>query len=514
MYHRIAKRLRLFIALLILPWLICPLPLWAEEPPIELALPVILISELATGTSLSAAQEFVEVYNTTDETVDLAGLRLQYQSATGTTWTTKLTLSGQVAPRGHYLVATADYLSDLADEVMSGGLAASGGHIRLVVEVDEVESVLDLVGWGTATNAEGGNPAPASAADSSIKRLFDADGIPIDTNDNTADFVLSADPQPQSSPLELVEPDPAEELPPEDEELPVAGCPGIIISELLPNPSGTDTGQEFIELYNPAAEAITLAGCALQTTANSRTFEFAVDELLAPGEYRAYGNGQTGLTLANAAGGTVWLLSAADVELHSVDYQADLDDDQAWMWLSNNDWRATYLPTPDEANSLLELKPCPSGQVRSKETGQCRASAEVVTPSSCPAGKVRNPATNRCRQVETTSSSLAPCGPGQERNPATNRCRATVSPTTRLQSCGPGQERNPATNRCRKVPSVTLLAKANDLAGTTLATTPAVVPSRQLSSIWMAVIGSLAVAYGAYEFRFDLRNQVQKLRAR
>ncbi len=52
----------------------------------------ILITEVQTGTEVSASQEFVEIYNDSSTQVDISGWSMYYKSATGNTWTKKATI--------------------------------------------------------------------------------------------------------------------------------------------------------------------------------------------------------------------------------------------------------------------------------------------------------------------------------------------------------------------------------------------------------------------------------------
>jgi Lamin Tail Domain len=297
-------------------------------------------------------------------------------------------------------------------------------------------------------------------------------------------------------------------------------CEGIVINEFLPNPSGSDAGHEFIELYNPTKAAIALDGCSLQTSAGSKTYDLS-GAVLQPGQYQAFYDSQTGLTLPNSAGGTVWLLSPTD-ELQSIDYPANMADDVAWARF-NDAWQATYAPTPNAANISMPQAPCPAGQYRDSATNRCRdiatsssttlkpcapdqyrnpatnrckAKISAATLAACAANQYRNPATNRCKLISSTSGSLKPCKPGHERNPATNRCKSTASSNS-LKPCKPGWIRNPATNRCRKG-----AVKGASIAGIKDVSSPTATGSTQ----WWLAAGAVlaALGYALYEWRQEI----------
>jgi len=465
---------------------------------------LVLISELQTGSSNEATSEFIELYNSSDYSVDIADWDLQYKSATGSSWTSKISSDQAdsarfiIEPRGYFLIATETFLVENVDisahAQMNNGLAAGEGHVRLVFMSDLVvldETIIDLVGWGNADTAEGDMPAPAPDKGESLKRIVDEDGWLVDTDNNSADFLISDNPSPQATlPINsgtdeitdeeqqdedddakdddqdaVSEDDTSEEESPDnvaeeeqegsDPVVAPVSCGGIVISEILPNPTGIDTDNEFIELYNPTNKPIELNGCRIELKEGSDTDFTAFDEIvLEPNEYRAFYDSDTNITLPNSSGGTMFLLFE-DEELHEVTYPGDMSDDVSWSWFGNDEWGGTYTLTPNQLNIRLEAKPCPVGQERNEATNRCRlveSAEEQLVP--CMEGQERNPETNRCRNVNPVSSTLTPCGPGQQRNPATNRCRS-ISSTSTLVPCREGQERNPETNRCRAVGSAT-----------------------------------------------------------
>jgi hypothetical protein len=399
-------------------------------------------------------QEFITLYNQTTTDIDLSGWVIEYAK---TTFDKNFCLS-------------ADWIShsvgsSASQTVLSGTLKAgqvstpvvrsltdnTAASLHLVNNSDKANPIIeDLIGWGTGAPCSETSTTTTPSNGKSIKRFLDCSSLPIDSGDNSKDFAPSQPPSPGtlSNPFMNSCQDDLQSTA-QTTNQPITTCEGILISEILPNPSGADSGNEFIELYNPTAGVVSLQGCSLQTTGNSKIFTPASS--LQPGEYHAFYSSETGLTLPNSAGGTVWLLSPT-TELQAVSYQANLDDDVAWAAF-NNSWQATFQPTSNAANIIVTSKPCPEGEIRNPDTGYCHSVSTLTTSnlSGCPAGQERNPDTNRCHTVATASTNLTPCKEGQVRNPATNRCISAVSASSSLPQCKPGQERNPATNRCKAV---------------------------------------------------------------
>ena len=151
------------------------------------------VNELSTGTQASATDEFVELYNPGTTAADLGGFRLVYRSGSGSSDVALATIptGTTLAPGGFYLFGGSGYSgSKHADQSFAQALAATAGGLGLR---EPSGGLVDSVAYGTATNgfAES-HPAPAPAAGSSDIRLPDGH----DTNDNAADFSVSATPTP------------------------------------------------------------------------------------------------------------------------------------------------------------------------------------------------------------------------------------------------------------------------------------------------------------------------------
>ena len=159
----------------------------------------LLLAEVVTGGS-SASDEYVEIANAGPVQTDLGGCELIYMSASGATTTRKALFSAPLllAPGQHLLVANASGIyGPLADATYSGGLAADGGALALRTGGG---SVIDAVGWGTATNqyVEGSVAAAPPAKSSLERRPGGPEGNTIDTNDNGTDWFVQTNPSPQS----------------------------------------------------------------------------------------------------------------------------------------------------------------------------------------------------------------------------------------------------------------------------------------------------------------------------
>ena len=158
------------------------------------------VNELMTGVTGAASNEFVEIVNTGTAAADLSGWKLVYRSAAGTSDVVLATVADgtSLAPGGFFLFGGAAYAGGpAADQSFSASVAATGGGVGLR---DATGTLVDSVGWGTATNAfvEGTvatAPPTTEAPGTSTGRVPDGD----DTNDNASDFVLDDSPTPKAA---------------------------------------------------------------------------------------------------------------------------------------------------------------------------------------------------------------------------------------------------------------------------------------------------------------------------
>jgi hypothetical protein len=157
----------------------------------------IRVNEFMTGSAGVASNEFVELFNAGSSAADVAGFKVAYRSAAGTSDITLATIpAGTTIPAGgFYLLGGSGYLGlRAADQSFSAALASTGGGLAVR---DSTGAILDSVGYGDSTNAfveaHAATAPPATAAPgNSSDRLPDGH----DTNDNAADFSVSSTPSP------------------------------------------------------------------------------------------------------------------------------------------------------------------------------------------------------------------------------------------------------------------------------------------------------------------------------
>ncbi len=126
---------------------------------------------------------------------------------------------------------------------------------------------------------------------------------------------------------------------------------GIYISELLPNPSGKDTGNEWMEICNNGTQPQPLTGWKLQ---DASAKSFTIQNIsVAPQSCVVFGNTETKISLNNDKE----TLSLFDVGGNSVDrvsYNTVVKDDQALARVSaSGELQITTTPTKGEIQNII-----------------------------------------------------------------------------------------------------------------------------------------------------------------
>ncbi len=190
-------------------------PTITPTPTIQQSATHIVISEVQiSGTSSN--QDFVELYNPTLSSVSLAGWRIRKKTSGGTISTLVAITAGKIIPSyGFFLWSNSSggYDLSISADISNTNTLADNNSI----EVQDGSGItIDQVGWGTGTNQfiEGSVIAAGPSASQSIERKARAESIQqdmsmggqddlrgngSDTDNNSSDFLIRLQPQPQNS---------------------------------------------------------------------------------------------------------------------------------------------------------------------------------------------------------------------------------------------------------------------------------------------------------------------------
>ncbi len=166
--------------------------------------PNLVISQFKTGGA-TAGDEFIEILNTSSQSVDLNGYRVVYRSANGVNDVNFAAWSEStiIPPGGYYLIASNSYTGAVPGDFVFNtstcqcGLAAAGGGLAVRFGEANTGVVIDSVGYGTATNMfiEGTRTTAPPASSGQARKS----GGCQDTDNNIDDFETLTPSAPRNS---------------------------------------------------------------------------------------------------------------------------------------------------------------------------------------------------------------------------------------------------------------------------------------------------------------------------
>ncbi|OHA72919.1 MAG: hypothetical protein A3A27_02160 [Candidatus Wildermuthbacteria bacterium RIFCSPLOWO2_01_FULL_47_18] len=114
----------------------------------------VIVNEVAwMGTAQSSSNEWIELSNTSDSSVNLLGWVLEW--ATDTSSPKTIELSGSIGPNGHYLLERTDDTTVPginADAIYAGALSNSGEKLRLRSPSSIIQTLDFISGWPAGDN--------------------------------------------------------------------------------------------------------------------------------------------------------------------------------------------------------------------------------------------------------------------------------------------------------------------------------------------------------------------------
>ncbi len=464
-------------------------------------------------SKISQDKKYVEIYNRTNQNVNLAGWKIEYHTGSGVETVGKIFKDEVILANGFLVLSNNKMLASVIKFDNNLGLAQNDGSVVLS-RLDG--SVADIVGWGNNSKSAG---SPIKGGVKIVWRCFIDENI-IDSKFLSGKNLNNQEVEPYSRPsCKKPESNPGSKLPGE-----LNKCEGLKLNEIASN-----VDEQFIEIINYGEKTVITTGCKL-TVGDSGVRENIGDIELNPGEFLTIKIKNTNLKLPKTKG-KVYLLDEAGSKISSAEYEK-LAKSSSWS-LIDDEWMQTFMITENYENIFKEYldcqngyernalgkcvkisvppveSPCPVGQYRHPETRRCRKNEAEKTITPCKDGYYRSEETGRCRSIASAAAkTLKPCPEGQFRNSATGRCKKIASTDDIAKECPEGFERNPQTKRCRKIKSANMptvgsaAAEVKQVAGATWG--------------WWVFggVSLLAVGYGVWQWRWEISQFVRKIRER
>lgn len=367
----------------------------------------IALHALSPGYTIDGVQnvgEYIEIASLADAPISLAGYSLRYTTKSGSSSTLFM------FPEGSYMVGKTLLLrlasspeASQADLTYTKTLALEAGPLELLYGEEVVDSVCWTGGSSCLPKFQNKDNLRTSIVQDLSTRTFahDENYTPIYNIEKPGYLPPSATSDEDTS---FIEPH----------------CRGLELSEFLTY-YDVDKSEQFIELHNSSEDEIDMTGCGIKY----KTKILLLSGTIAADAYFAY-HPDLALTKNPTSSNSYELIDTTGDVVDSFLLPRGQKKSTAYAQFGYNNgqenWLATYNPTPGEANNYQQFRSCPEGKVINEETGNCVKAATIAEVTECPAGKYRNPLTGRCKTI-AEESTTAPCPEGYERNPETNRCR-------------------------------------------------------------------------------------------
>jgi uncharacterized protein (TIGR03437 family) len=310
-----------------------PVPNPSPAPtPTPSAIPAIVISEFRTRGPNGASDEFIELYNPTNRSINIGGWKIRASSSSGTLSTRMIINDGvAIGPNAHFLATNlSGYSGAVAgDQTFSSGIANDGG----IAITDANDAIVDQVGMSAGSGFREGMhlaPLPSDADQSYERRPGGSTGSQQDTNDNFTDFRLlslsdpqnlASNPTPNPSPSPPASPTPTISPAPSPSPSPSPPPVGrhVVVSQVYGGGGNTAAPfrNDFIEIFNAGTTPVSMVGWSVQYASATGT-SWSVTNLngtLAPGQYylvQEASGGSSGATLPTPdAVGTVSMAASS-----------------------------------------------------------------------------------------------------------------------------------------------------------------------------------------------------------
>jgi hypothetical protein len=292
----------------------------------------IRIYEIYPRPSTTSNDEFIELYNFGDTTIDLNGWQLDDVRDGGSN--PYVFENKTLAPESFLVLYKPQSRLTLNDSGDSVSLIQPNGF------------VLDEIAYETAERGK------------SLARFDNGFEWTETITPNGENVLTQTTPEePNTPPLEPEdEPEPAEDTP-ESDATPTYKQDALLVTELLPNP--TDTQEEFIEIFNNSTSDIALAGWKLRD-ASGKSFTIGEDDIqiqgttiIRPNQFVFVTQTSSKIHLNNSGGETIELISPDDVVITSVSYPDKAPAGASYSHFEDGAWTWTSQPTPGKINVVI-----------------------------------------------------------------------------------------------------------------------------------------------------------------
>ena len=305
-----------------------------STPPAEILnyqLGDVVINELISDPT-DGEVEWIELYNKTNQEINLTDWKIIEGSET------KTSLENIISGNGFLVI-----------ETPKGNLNNKGDVVYLR---DNNENLIDVIAYGNWDDGQTNNNAPVASDPYSIARKFDG----LNSYNNFNDFAITSTITKGTSNI-IIAIDEEEEITVEDRQT-YDYSDDIIISEILPNPLGSDTEAEWIELFNKGNQDVNLLGWRLGDN-SQRKYEIKEGLIIKAKEYFIVERSISKIALNNSGDSVKLFQPLKDEPLRILEYEKGNEN---WSYsLSDNINKYVWseIITPGEHNIIKTINYVP-----------------------------------------------------------------------------------------------------------------------------------------------------------
>ena len=289
----------------------------------------VIINEIMTGQTGAVKNEFIELYNTTNNPVILDGFKLTKKTKSGaeSNLVSAVKFIGTIPAHGYFLISPPEYKDTIKADLAYSGSTFYIADDNTILLYDKNGILLDKVGYGQATDFET-QAAPNPGNDKSIERKNFTD-----TDNNFNDFTVQNSPVPQNSSSSGSPSSPPEpKIYPKD----------IRVNEILPNPSETpEKNFEFVELYNFGDSEIDLTNWKIK----DKTSEYILSGVIKPDDFAVFYD----TVSLNNDGDEIGLYNPNSELVSVISYSENAKENYSYGF-HGAEWKWSKFPTPNEEN--------------------------------------------------------------------------------------------------------------------------------------------------------------------
>ncbi|MCX6765378.1 MAG: lamin tail domain-containing protein [Candidatus Moranbacteria bacterium] len=293
----------------------------------------LIISEVLIGTN-SANEEFIELFNPTDDDINLQTLplKLHIVNSAGTDTNKTLSFKNSIIEAGnYYLISSVDYYEKYKQETTIGTVYSaslvSNGAVYISTSATKNVDVIDLICWGNSQKCSYNLSNPIK--NYSIERM-----------ENSYNWQESYDPG---------------GTPGKKASKPKVYTEKISINEIYPHPNDPLTQDEFVELYNSSDKLEKLTNWRIEDRAGKKC-DLSGKEISGNG-FLLIGKGNTNCELAlnDTSGEILKLYNPQDkIPVSSVEYKGSAKEGVSYNF-DGASWRWSRFLTPGEENKFNQL---------------------------------------------------------------------------------------------------------------------------------------------------------------